>query len=67
MAHRTDAAQPLHHHWHFPVRPALDEFLESAEFDDVQPCLLDVTLLVEQQRHLAVAFHARERLDDDTP
>jgi hypothetical protein len=40
VRHRADAAQPLHHHRHFPVRPALDELLEAAEFDDVQAHLL---------------------------
>jgi hypothetical protein len=37
MADRADAAQALHHHRHLPVGPALDEDLEAAELDDVQP------------------------------
>ena len=65
VADRADAAQPLHHHRHLPVGPALDEFLEAAEFDDVQPRLMDVVVLVQQQRDLAVALDARHRLDDD--
>ena len=40
VAHRADAAQALHQHRHFPVGPALDELLEAAELDDVQPRLL---------------------------
>jgi HAMP domain-containing protein len=66
VAHRADAAQPLHHHRHFPVRPALDELLERAELDDVQARLLDVVVLVHQQRDLAVALDARQRLDHDS-
>jgi hypothetical protein len=65
VADRADAAQPLHHHRHFPVGPALDELLEAAELDDVQPRLLDDAVLVQQQRHLAVALDPGERLDDD--
>jgi hypothetical protein len=63
VADRADAAQPLHHHRHFPVRPTLDELLERAELDDVQARLLDVVVLVHQQRDLAVALDARQRLD----
>ena len=67
MADRTDAAQPLHHHRHFPVGSALDELLEAAELDDVQPDLVHMVVLVEQQRDLAVAFDARDRIDRDAP
>ena len=62
---RADAAQALHHHRHLPVGPADDELLEAAELDDVQPHLLQALLLVQQQRDLAVAFHARDRVDHD--
>jgi hypothetical protein len=62
---RADAAQALHHHRHFPVGPADDELLEAAELDDVQPHLLQALLVVEQQRDLAVAFDARDRVDHD--
>ena len=65
VAHRADAAQALHHHRHFPVRPALDELLERAELDDVEPRLLDVAVLVHQQRDLAVPLDARQRFDHD--
>ena len=63
VAHRADAAQPLDHHRHFPVRAALDELLEAAKLDDVQPHLVHALLLVEEQRHLAVALDARDRVD----
>jgi hypothetical protein len=65
VRHRADAAQALHHHRHFPVRPAFDELLEAAELDDVQPHLLHAVGVVEQDRHLAVAFDARQRVDGD--
>jgi len=55
VAYRTDAAQPLHHHRHFPVRPALDEFLEAAELDDMQPHLVNLVVVVQQQCDLAVS------------
>ena len=66
VRHRADAAQPLHHHRHLPVGPALDELLEAAEFDDVQPHLLHLVLRVEQDRHLAVTLDTRHRVDGDT-
>ena len=66
MRHRANAAQTLHHHRDFPVRPAFDEFLEAAEFDDMQTHLLHALLIVEQDRDLAVAFDTRHRIDGDT-
>jgi len=65
VRHRADAAQALHQHRHLPVGPALDEFLEAAELDDVQAHLVHPVVGVEQQRHLAVALDAGHRLDDD--
>ncbi len=65
VAHRTDPAQPLHHHRQLPERPALHEFLETAEFDDVQPHLMHVIVGIEQERDLAVPFDARNRVDRD--
>ena len=61
----ADAAQALHHDRHFPVGAALDEAFEAAELDDVQPYLMHLVVLVEQQGDLAVAFDARDRLDGD--
>jgi hypothetical protein len=63
MRDRADAAQPLHHHRHFPIRAPLDELLETTEFDDVQANLLHLVVGVEQQRDLAVPFDARHRID----
>ena len=65
VADRADAAEPLHRDRHLPVRPALDEDLEAAKLDDVQPDLMDAVLVVEQDRHLAVALDAGDRLDGD--
>ena len=67
VADRADAAQPLHGDRHLPVRPALDEDLEAAELDDMEPDLVDPVLLVEQDRHLSVALDARDGLDRDAP
>ena len=66
VADRTDAAQALHHHRRFPIRTTLDEFLEAAEFHDVQTYLMHAIVLVKQQRHLTVTFHARYRVDSDS-
>ena len=63
MRHRADAAQPLHHHRHFPVGPAFDELLEAAKLDDVQPHLLHAALFVEQDRHLAMALDTGHGVD----
>ena len=65
MRDGADAAQALHHHGHFPVRAAFDEFLEAAELDDVQAHLLHAVVGVEQDRHLAVALDARHGVDGD--
>ncbi|EXI75903.1 MAG: hypothetical protein AW07_00831 [Candidatus Accumulibacter sp. SK-11] len=67
MRHRADAAQALHHHRHFPIRPALNELLEAPELHDVQPRLLHLVVIVEQQRHLAVPFDARQRVEGNAP
>ena len=48
------------------ILPA-DEPLESPELDDMEPGLLDFAGLVEPDRDLAVAFDARDRIDDDLP
>ena len=45
-------------------RPA-DEDLEAAKLDDVQPDLMDAILVVEQDRHFAVALDPGDRLDGD--
>ncbi len=65
VADRADAAQALHDDGHFPIGPTLDERFKAAELDDVQARLMDLVVVVEQQRHLAVAFDARNRLDRD--
>ena len=65
VAHRADAAQPLHHHRQFPVGPALDEALEAAELDDVQPHLVHAVVGVEQDGDLAVPLDAGHGVDRD--
>ena len=63
MGDRTDATEALHHHRGLPIRPALDEFFETPELDDVQPRLLDTVIRIQQQGHLAVTLHPRQGLD----
>ena len=65
VADRADAAQTLHRDRNLPVRPAADEDLEAAKLDDVQPDLMDAILVVEKDRHLAVALDPGDRLDGD--
>ena len=62
---RADAAEALHRDRNFPIGPPADEDLEAAKLDDVQPDLMDAILLVEQDRHLAVAFDPGDGLDGD--
>ena len=66
MRHRANATQALDHDRDFPIRPALDEFLEAAELDDVQAHLVHPVLLVEQNGDLAVALDARDGINRDT-
>src|SRR5579863_9516367 len=65
MAHRTDAAEALHRNGHLPVRSALDEDLEAAELDDMEPDLMNPVLRVEEDRHLAMPLDTGDRLDGD--
>ena len=63
VADRADAAQALHEERHFPVRAALDEFLKTAELDDMEARFDDVVVIVDQQRDFAVPFDTRDRID----
>ncbi len=65
VADRADAAQSLDDDRDLPVHPALDESLEAAELDDVEPGLLDLAGLVQADGDLAVALHPGDRVDDD--
>ena len=65
VADRADAAESLHRDRNFPIGPAADEDLEAAKLNDVQPDLMDAILLVEQDRHLAVAFDPGDGFDGD--
>ena len=65
VADRADPAEALDQHRHLPVRPALDEAFEPAEFHDVQASLLHLPLFIQKDRDLAVSFDAGDGLDDD--
>ncbi len=65
MAHRTDTTQTLDDDWNFPVQPPLDESLEPAKLDNVEPSLFDLAGLIQPNGDLAVTFDARDRVDDD--
>ena len=60
----ADSADALHQHRRLPERVALNEFLESAELDDMQPGVDDVAVVVEVHGHLAVALDAGDGVDD---
>ena len=62
VAYRAYPAQPLHHYRRFPIGPPLDEFFEAAKFDDVQPHLVYVVVVIQQQRYLAMSFYPRYRV-----
>jgi len=66
VGHRADPAQALDHHWNLPVRSTFNELLEASELNDVQARLLHTVLVVEKERHLAVALYARHHLDRDS-
>jgi hypothetical protein len=65
VADRADAAETLHRDRDLPVGPAADEDLEAAKLDDMEADLMDAILVVEQDRHLAVALDAGDRLGRD--
>ena len=65
VAHRTDAAEPLHDHRDFPQKPPADESLESAELDDMQARLVDVVVGVQMDGHLAMPLDASDGRDLD--
>src|SRR3990172_12698645 len=56
VANRADAAQALDQHRGLPVRPALDKALKAAEFDDVEPRLRHVIVIVEMYGYLSVSL-----------
>jgi hypothetical protein len=61
VAYRTDAAKPLDKHGNFPVRPALNETLKSAELDNVQPSLSNLIVFVKQNGDFAVSLNSGYR------
>ena len=60
----ADSADALHQHRGLPERVALDEFLESAELDDMQLGVDDVVVVVELDGDLAVSLDAGDGIDD---
>ena len=60
----ADSADPLHQHRRLPERVALDELLEAAELDDMQPGVDDVVVVVEVHGDLAVALDPGDGIDD---
>ena len=63
VRYRADAAQPLDHDRHFPVRPALNEFFEAAKLDNMQAHLMHLVLVVEQDGDLAVPLDPGNGID----
>ncbi len=65
VAHRADAAEPLDEDRRLPVGAALDEPLETAELDDVEPRAGDLALVVELDGDLPVALDSGDGLYGD--
>ena len=60
----ADSADALHQHRRLPERVALNELLEAAELDDMQPGVDDVVVVVEVHGDLAVALDPGDGIDD---
>jgi hypothetical protein len=65
MADRTDPAQALDDERDFPIHPATNEALETAEFDNVEAGLFNLSGFVQPDGDLAMAFDAGNRIDHD--
>jgi hypothetical protein len=65
MAYRTDSAKPLDQYRNLPVRPSDYKPFKPPEFDNMQPGLFDFIVFIQKYSNLAVAFHARHRLEYD--
>jgi len=65
MAHRADAADARGDAGHLVERTAFAEFLEPAEFHDVELGVRHVAFLVEVDADLGVALDAGDRINDD--
>src|SRR6185312_13192357 len=61
---KADSADPLHQHRRLPEWVALNELLEAAELDDMQPGVDDVVVVVEVHGDLAVALDPGDGIDD---
>src|SRR6185312_9996878 len=61
---KADSADPLHQHRRLPEWVALNELLEAAELDNMQPGINDVVVVVEVHGDLAVALDPGDGIDD---
>ena len=59
----ADSADPLHQHRRLPEWVALNELLEAAELDDMQPGVDDVVVVVEVHGDLAVSLDPGDGID----
>ena len=65
MAHGTYAANALHQIGHFVVGAALHELLKSAQLRGVKVRLAHLSLIVQLQGDLGVAFDSGDWIDGD--
>ena len=65
MRDRADAADARHEAGHFVERAAFAEALKTADLRDVKVRVFHLTLAVELDGDLAVAFKAGYRIDGD--
>ena len=65
MADRADAADARGDAGHFAVGPAFAEFLEAAEFDDVELGVGHVAGVVHEDADLGMALDAGHGINDD--
>ena len=67
MTDRADTAQPLNDERHFPVGTPLNEFFETSKFDDVETCLMNMVVRVEQQRDFAMPLNTGDWVNSNPP
>ncbi len=64
VADKANAADALQEHGRFPIRVALDEFLEAAKLHHMQLGIGDLVVVVELHHHLAVTLDASHRINN---
>ena len=65
MTDEADAADTLHQYRGLPERMPLDEFLVSAELDDVQLGVDDVVVVVDFDGDLPMSLDTGDGIDDE--